>query len=457
MTPAKPRPDRRLAALQAQVLPLAEAQEAFGFQMRLSESQWYRRETLEAYQLGHLKTLVRHAAATVPYYAGRLPTDAIEAATTLAQALALIPILPRNALAADPEAFRAATLPSGQRQTGEERSSGSTGQMVRVATTNLHSGWQNALNFRAALWAGRDFTGDIAVVRMISGETAQAPDGASQPHWDAPTVIPVRSGRSHYLNVAADLDQIRDWLDRVRPHYLMTYPSVLRRLTLHATSRPTKLRLAGVSTVGETVDPELRALVSARLGVEIHDIYSANEVGMIAIQCPQSTRYHVQSEAVIAELLDAQGRPCPAGGNGRVVVTPLFNFASPLLRYEIGDHAVQAGTCSCGRGLPAWTRVLGRTRNMLAMPDGRLYWPSLSNKLWQKVVPVRKYQLRQIASDRLELLLVTDHDVSEQQRQSIADILIAALPCAYHLEIHILPDIPAGAGGKFEQVVNCIA
>ena len=88
MTIAKPRPDRRLLALQAQTLPLPEAQDAFGFQVRLSESQWYRREMLEAYQLGHLKTLVRHAATAVPYYAGRLPVEAIQSATTLATACA---------------------------------------------------------------------------------------------------------------------------------------------------------------------------------------------------------------------------------------------------------------------------------------------------------------------------------------------------------------------------------
>ena len=348
-------------------------------------------------------------------------------------------------------------MPPGQRQTGEERSSGSTGQIVSVQTTNLHSGWQNALNFRAALWAGRDFSGEIAVIRKMSDGLANPPEGASQPSWDAPTVIPVRSARSHYLNVSADLAQMLSWLERIRPAYLLTYPSILRALALHAGPRSSGLRLAGVSSVGETVEPELRALVSARLGVDIFDIYSANEVGTIAIQCPQSPRYHVQSEAVIAELLDAHGKPCAVGGTGRVVVTPLFNFASPLLRYEIGDHAIQGGACGCGRGHPTFTRVMGRTRNMLTAQDGKLYWPSLSNKLWQKVVPVRKYQLRQIAADRIEVWLVADQDVSPQDRQRLADILNAALPCRYTLGIHIVADIPPGPGGKFEQVVNCIA
>ena len=42
----------------------------------------------------------------------------------------------------------------------------------------------------------------------------------------------------------------------------------------------------------------------------------------------------------------------------------------PLLRYEIGDYAEVGPTCDCGRTLPVLTRILGRDRNRLVMPNG---------------------------------------------------------------------------------------
>ena len=451
---AKPRTDRLLKALAQRVLAAPEARDAFAFQERLAESQWYGRPVIEAYQLGHLKTLARHAAREVPHYREALPLAEIERAATLAEALSHIPILPRDRLATDPDAFRAASLPPGQRRTGEEQSSGSTGQIVRVETTNLHYGWQNALNFRAQLWAKRDFAKPIAIVRKMADGTAPPPEGARQAQWDAPTVIPVESAASWYLNTAATLDQIWDWLGRVKPAYLMTYPSILRELARRAAMERPPFALSGVTTVGETVDAELRALSAARLGAEIHDIYSANEIGTIAIQCPASRRYHVQAEAVIVEILDDDDRACAPGRTGRVVVTPLFNFATPLLRYDIGDFAEQGPPCACGRGLPALNRILGRTRNMLTTPDGKLYWPVWSNRVWQKIVPIRKLQLRQVALDRIEVWLATRSPVTPEQQARLSEILAAALPAPYHLDFHYVHDIAAGPGGKFEQVLN---
>src|SRR5512141_2742065 len=109
--PAKPRPDRLLKTLAQRVLAAPEARDAFAFQEQLAESQWYGRLVIDAYQLGHLKALTRHAAREVPYYRDALPLAKIDNAATLAEALSCIPILPRDRLAADPDAFRTAALP----------------------------------------------------------------------------------------------------------------------------------------------------------------------------------------------------------------------------------------------------------------------------------------------------------------------------------------------------------
>src|SRR3546814_11153852 len=89
--------------------------------------------------------------------------------------------------------------------------------------------------------------------------------------------------------------------------------------------------------------------------------------------------YHAQSENVLLEVVDDDGRPCGPGETGRVLITSLHNFATPLIRYELGDYAEVGSPCACGRGLPVIKQVLGRKRNRLILSDGRSGFPYLGD------------------------------------------------------------------------------
>src|SRR5690606_29109428 len=119
-------------------------------------------------------------------------------------------------------------------------------------------------------------------------------------------------------------------------------------------------RLKSVLTQSELASRHLRERLRAIWGASLTDTYSASEVGVMALQCPHSGQYHVQSEVALVEVIDAAGRPCAPGEMGRVVVTPLHNFAQPLFRYDIGDLAEVGEACACGRGLPTLARIIGR-------------------------------------------------------------------------------------------------
>src|SRR5262249_15877820 len=131
-------------------------------------------------------------------------------------------------------------------------------------------------------------------------------------------------------------------------------------------------------------------------GVPLQDTYTSREGGYMALQCPEHTHYHVQSEAVLLETLDDRGEPCRPGEVGRVVITPLHNFAMPLIRCESGDYAEAGRFCPCGRGLPVLNRIMGRSRNMLRLPKGGRIWPDLLPIEKSMDLPIAQYQLAQI-------------------------------------------------------------
>jgi phenylacetate-CoA ligase len=454
-------PDRTnltLERLRPAVFPGPRAQAAFRAQLSLADSQWFERERLEKYQLERLKALARFTSRRTDYGRRHVPWESIESASTLSGALAQLPILSREMLRDEGETLRPDRLPRGHVAAADLASSGSTGLVVRLTATNVWLRWQRALGLRSHLWAGSDFHRAIGIIRRQDPGAATWPHGSVNRRWAAPGDVPFPTGPAYLLNAYTPLGQQWEWLKRVRPSYLLALPSILRNFAQRDDAGT--IGLLGILTLGEVVDEALRSLVRDRLGLKIHDVYSSEEAGSIAIQCPESSAYHVQSETLVVEILNAAGAQCAPGEIGRVVVTPLHNFATPLLRYELNDYAEAGGSCVCGRGLPALRRIMGRRRNILTTPDGRQYWPAL--RLIQGIVPIREHQYRQVALDVIEVWLAVDKPVTGEQEQRMREVLTAGLlgskdtPAPFEFRFRYVSEFPRSGNAKHEEFVSLV-
>ncbi|MGH8670719.1 MAG: phenylacetate--CoA ligase family protein, partial [Burkholderiales bacterium] len=208
---------------------------------------------------------------------------------------------------------------------------------------------------------------------------------------------------------------------------------------------------------GETLKPDLRELCQRAWGVPVIDTYSAEEIGYIALQCPRHEHYHVQSENVLVEILDEQGRPCTPGEIGRVVITTLHNYAMPLIRYQIMDYAQAGEPCACGRGLPVITRVLGRERNLLTLPDGTLRWPSFLSQRWSSIAPLRQIQLRQRSVENIDFYYVAQRVLSASEKSALVTVFQELLGYPFHIELHHVDEIRYSPNFKYEDFVSELA
>jgi phenylacetate-CoA ligase len=410
---------------------------------QLERTQWLSAGRLLEHQRSQVGALVAHAYATVPYYRERwsaLGGGAIR--------FSGLPLLTRRELQEHHDALLSRRVPPEHGALSESRTSGATGAPVRVSKTRLTALLWNTLTLRDHLWQRRDFAAKLAVIRqgLKPGEAA---------NWGSATAGLIDTGPCAMLGPQADVDTQLDWLLREEPAYLLTYPSnaaELARTSLARGVRPQGLR--EVRTLGESLDPEVRALCREAWDVPLTDVYSAEEVGYIALQCPHGAHYHVQSEAVLVEVLRDDGAACGPGEIGRVVVTSLHNFAMPLVRYEIGDYAEVGAPCACGRGLPVLRRVLGRVRNMLVSADGKRYWPLYGSRGFGDIAPVLRSQMVQKALDRVELRLVVAAPLSGDQERLLKERALSRLPPGLRLELICVDRIERNAGGKYEDFVS---
>jgi phenylacetate-CoA ligase len=303
---------------------------------------------------------------------------------------------------------------------------------------------------REHLWQRRDFGGTLAVIRAnLKGNTRDWPT------WGPPASLLFETGPSHALAIATDVARQVEWLRSVDPDYLLVYPTNLSALLDQFERRGLRLpRLRQIRTIAETLTPAIRETAQRVFGAGIADTYSSEEVGIIALQCPQSGVYHVMAESLIVEVLDEQGEACVAGQVGRVVVTDLHNFATPLVRYDLGDYAEMADPCPCGRGLPALKRIVGRSRNMVRLPDGRSFWPLVGYHRYAEIAPIRQFQLVQRERETIEVRLVSAAPVTAEQEQRLGDIIREGLDFPFQLYFTYFPqEIPRGPGGKFEEFI----
>jgi phenylacetate-CoA ligase len=428
-------------------IPANDAAAALALLFQLEQSQWLSAESLRERQMRQLEILFRHAHASVPWYRESWGAAFDPALPLTQERFAALPLLTRRDLQGNFETLKSRNIPAAHGTTGEARSSGSTGTPVRVLKTKLTILLWNVFTLRDHLWHRRDPKGKLAAIRhgITEGEFD---------NWGPATSGLVSTGPSVSLGIRTDIAAQLHWLQQHEPDYLMTYPSVLRELAQRSLERGVRLtRLREVRTLGELLTPEVRELCRQAWSVPVTDVYSADEVGYVALQCPQHEHYHIQSESVLVEILDDHDKPCAPGQVGRVVVTSLHNFATPLIRYELGDYAEPGEPCACGRGLPVLRRVMGRVRNMLVTASGKKYWPTFGARTLTEVAPVLQSQFAQKEFDLVEARLVIAAPVTTEQESRLRHRILSRLPQGFRLTIVYCEQISRGAGGKYEDFV----
>lgn len=431
------------------ILPDAGAH-LLAINFQLEGSQWWSEADMRRHQLRQLRELVRFALQSVPYYRQEIYRAWLRRPDAEAwAAFADLPLLSRRLVQDAGDSIFATTMPAHHGEVSDGETSGSTGVPLRYRNTTLAGFFWDAISLREHFWHRRDFSARHAFIRS-------RPEAQLGPAWGAPSNIVFSCGESANLPIRRPLSEKRDWLLGLNPRYLMTTPSTLRALAEIALKGDLPLpNLTEVRTVGETVTSSLRALVRAAWGARLTDAYSSSEAGLLALQCPVTEHYHVQSEWAVVEILDARGMPCQPGQIGRIVVSPLHNFAMPLLRYDTGDYAEVAAQCACGRGLQGLVRILGRRRNRLFLPNGNVSWPNLSSLPWVELAPaLHRFQLRQRGDYSLLLRYEASRPLSKGEHDSVCSALLDHLRCALPLEVERVDALPLSEAGKLEDFIT---
>lgn len=423
---------------------------------QLEQSQWWSTERLQSEQQEQLLSLLNHALQTVPFYQQCLPEIGYKSGQAWDESMwSAIPVMKRQQLQELHQQLHSQKLPADHGESYLMQSSGSTGRPVQVLGSPITRFYWNLATLRDSHWQRHDFMQKLAAIRPDRGAKAQGRifcqgwgESIDSAHKSVPSMI---------INSRVDVRQQLQWLQEYQPVYLLSLPSNLRELLRLCEQDGISLpNLKQVRSFGETVTQSLRDMVRRVWSVGLNDMYSSQEVGYMALQCPEHEHYHIQAETMHIEILDENDQPCAPGEIGRVIVTSLHNFAMPLIRYEVGDYAEVGEPCPCGRGLPVLKKIVGRTRNMVRTPEGKCYWPSFPVEDWLEVADIRQFQLRQTALDSIEILVAMEGEPNEEQTKCLVEQIQSSLNYPFKLSFRCVDAIPVQKNGKYEDFLSLL-
>lgn len=207
-----------------------------------------------------------------------------------------------------------------------------------------------------------------------------------------------------YLDINTPLSE---WVDSIRlfkPNIIIGYPSAIKILGELVESGEVALDVVRVISCGEPLNPGLRLFLEQTFHAEVINIYGASESLALGVETGKEDGLLLFDDMNVIEVEDQ-----------RMYLTSLYNFAQPLIRYEITDHLVLKEPLS-GSPFSRAKLLLGREEDMLWFEDEngkRDFLHPLAVEGFC-VEGLRDYQFRKTSHNAFEILA----EVPREDRQA---------------------------------------
>ncbi len=327
----------------------------------------------------------------------------------------------------------------------EKTTGGSTGEPVKLLKNTNALARERAATWRAYEWAGVSIGAPQARFWGVPHDSQQKLKAR---------IIDFISNRKRLsaFNLSSDtLQSYYETLRSFKPKYLYGYVSVLNEFAVYVIENnlPPIPSIASVIATSEVLTEQVRINIQNAFGVQIFNEYGCGEVGSIAHECEKGSM-HIMADNLIIETADESD-------TGELVVTDLFNFSMPLIRYRIGDFGTLTGElCDCGRTLPLIDGIHGRAYDLIQTRSGRRVHPEAIMYVFedlQKTASLfKQFQVIQLDLDTFQVKIVPDVGWDESKKTLVTEKLVGVLEQNLRIDFEISESISREASGKMRVV-----
>jgi phenylacetate-CoA ligase len=263
-----------------------------------------------------------------------------------------------------------------------------------------------------------------------------------EPNWAGPLSKVYRNGSNKKLRFNRDIEGLLEQLSKDPVGYLVCPSRMLEQLLDHG--GPDLVKGLGIKLWIHQSDYRSRGVVEQlkQIGVPTLSNYSSGETGPIAFECTKHEGYyHVAHSNVIVESDQELTTTFNGEVVGRLLITHLHSYATPLVRYDIGDFGKLHNECPCGHNGPTISHIYGRGKHFLRHPDGKYLPFYLSTRVLREAVEFGECRFRQETVDTITVQIGGRETLSQEEEKKLTATIIAATDPAFKVVIKPVKEI----------------
>ena len=362
-----------------------------------------------AYVERKLRFILMHAIMTVPRYKSykTLLREIKDSKSNIFRILTKFPIIRKQDIINNYEMFLS------ERPLTDKivvaKTSGTTGTPFKVFMDKSTFNIANAMWWRRTLWAG--YKKNDWIARLVGDPIVPLDVKNPKIPWRISFISKRVYLSSYHLNKETAIKYL-DILEKLKPNFLMGYPSALSILCTYAIENNVvpRWKPKAIFFSSEPMYEHQREIISKVLAAPLRGLYGSAERAISAAQCEHET-YHL---SLVDGFLEGQFGILPA--RQPALVTSLLNTVMPLIRFELGDivEPMPEISCKCGRTLPAIKPVVTKKEDYIITPSGRRISSSVLTWAFKDLIGIRRSQIVQFDLDKVKVLIDSDKEVFER-------------------------------------------
>ncbi|HEX7003934.1 MAG TPA: hypothetical protein VF168_07090 [Trueperaceae bacterium] len=352
-------------------------------------------------QRERLERLLAFAHAHVPYYRRLLERyGAVVGGKVNVERFTDLPLLDKPTIRSNWDEL--CSDDCDRRRTRINQSGGSTGEPVKLIQDADYQDWNNAVKLFFEERAG--YRLGERVIELWGSERDIM--GARRSLWSR---AGQRVRNKRFLNTfrmtPATMRAYVEEINAFRPSLIVAYAESIFRIARFARQEGLELFTPKtIFTSASTLHAPMRAAIEEVFGTRVYDRYGSREVGVVACETPGSSGPVVSAPSHYVEIVRPDGTVAEPGETGEIVVTPLTNFAMPLLRYRIGDMGSWSRRDDPGAiAWPTLARISGRVSDTFFTRDGTQVFGEFFTHLFYERDWVEMFQ---VVQEELDLVVI---------------------------------------------------
>jgi phenylacetate-coenzyme A ligase PaaK-like adenylate-forming protein len=179
-----------------------------------------------------------------------------------------------------------------------------------------------------------------------------------------------------------------------------------------------------------------------KLEIPISSSYSSSEVGPIAVECYKSPgNYHVAHSNVILEIDNNSAISFNGEVLHKLLITHLHSYATPIIRYDVGDYATFKNTCPCGHDGITLSNIHGRSKFFIKKLNGELIPFRILSKPLSDIISFKEFFISQLDLNTIAIEISGALILSDEEKTNITKLIHDLSDNSFNVQIKLVENI----------------